>query len=40
MSEIQFAEPAFLKEMFVIVDKEPELHKSERAWTRDELYRY
>ena len=32
--------PAFLTEMFAIADKEPEKHKSEGKWTRDELYRY
>ena len=31
---------AFLKEIFDIAEKEPELHKSDKAWNRDELYRY
>ena len=38
--KLNHSEPDFLKEMFAIADKDPELHKSERAWTRDELYRY
>ncbi len=32
--------PAFMTEMFTIADKEPEKHKSEGKWIRDELYRY
>ena len=38
--QINHSEPDFLEEMFAIADKEPELHKSERAWARDELHRY
>ena len=33
-------EPEFLKEIFDIAEREPELHKSDKAWSRDELYRY
>ena len=32
--------PAFVDEMFAIADSDPELHKSETKWTRDELHRY
>ena len=32
--------PAFISEIFAIADKEPELHKSEGAWNREELHRY
>ena len=31
---------SFLEDMFAVADKEPELHKSEGKWTRDELHRY
>ncbi|MBP5465004.1 MAG: hypothetical protein J6Y13_07540 [Treponema sp.] len=31
---------SFIEDMFAVADKEPELHKSEGKWTRDELHRY
>ena len=32
--------PEFLTDIFAIADKEPNIHKSEGKWSRDELYRY
>lgn len=32
--------PAFLDEILSIAEANPEIHKSEGDWTRDELYRY
>ena len=33
-------QPAFLEDLFAIADKNPELHRSNGKWSRDELYRY
>ena len=32
--------PEFLTDIFAIADKEPNIHKSEGKWSRDDLYRY
>ena len=39
-SQLEKSKPDFLAEVFAIADKEPNLHKSEGKWARDELYRY
>lgn len=39
MQETQ-RQPVFIDDMFAVADKDPEAHKSEGKWTRDELHRY